>query len=173
MTLEKIVQELADKKAIEDLITWRFARAIDWLDVAAAKACFHADGRFAYDEIDMNAHEFCELWAKSGAAYRMRWHFIGSPAVSVQGERASGETYAIYAATVEDKEPGKLKDNIVAVRYLSETERRDGTWRMTRLRLVFDWSIGQRTPDKTASGNTFDRNLDTQHALFRKLDNRS
>ena len=28
MDLEKVVRELADKKDIEDLITWRFARAI-------------------------------------------------------------------------------------------------------------------------------------------------
>ena len=40
MNLEKVVRELADKKDIEDLITWRFARAIDWLDVESAKACF-------------------------------------------------------------------------------------------------------------------------------------
>ena len=46
MDLETIVRELADKKAIEELITWRFARAIDWLDVEAAKACFHPDARF-------------------------------------------------------------------------------------------------------------------------------
>ncbi len=63
MDLEKTVRELADKKAIEDLITWRFARAIDWLDVESAKACFHEDARFAYDAVDMNAHDFCNAFA--------------------------------------------------------------------------------------------------------------
>jgi len=176
MSLEKTVEQLkakledlSTKKDIEDLITWRFARAIDWLDVESAKACFHADGRFAYDDVDLNAHDFCDLFGKSGTALKMRWHFIGSPAVTVTGDRARGEAYAVYAATYEEKDTGKLKDYVVACRYLSEIERRQNVWRMTHLKVAFDWSIGQDAPEKTASGNRFNRGLDIRHPLFRKI----
>ena len=170
MDVEAVVKELADKKAIEDLITWRFARAIDWLDVESAKACFHEDGRFAYDEVDMNAHEFCDLWGNAGAGLEMRSHFIGCAAVALDGDKASGETYAIYAATRKNAETGKLEDYMVSCRYLSELERRDDIWRMLNLRIVFDWSIAQPTPAKSASGNTYNYGLDINHPLFRKLD---
>jgi hypothetical protein len=176
MTLEKTVEELTRKldaltakQEIADLITWRFARAIDWLDEEAAKACFHEDGRFAYDAVDMNAHEFCKVFTQSAADLKMRWHFIGSPAVAVRGERASGEAYAIYAANYVDKTTGKLRDYVVAARYLSELERRNGVWRMTQLKVLFDWSFGQDTPEKTASGNTFTRDLDIRSPLYRRI----
>lgn len=170
MDLQKTVQELADKKAIEDLITWRFARAIDWLDVDSAKACFHPDARFAYDEVDMNAHDFCAAFATGGATLKMRSHFIGCAAVLLDGDRASGETYAIFAATRPDAQTGKLSDYVVSCRYFSEIERRDGAWRMSSLRIVFDWSFGQPTPEKTPSGNTYNYGLDVNHPLFRRLD---
>lgn len=169
MDLERTVAELANKKAIEDLITWRFARAIDWLDVVAAKACFHEDARFVYDDVDMAAHDFCESFGKGGAALRMRSHFIGCAAVAIDGNRASGETYAIFAATRRSNESGRLEDYVVSCRYLSEIERRGGTWRISHLRIVFDWSFGQPTPDKTPSGNTYNYDLDIHHPLFRKL----
>lgn len=38
MNIEEVLQSLLDRNAIEDLITWRFARAIDWIDVEAAKS---------------------------------------------------------------------------------------------------------------------------------------
>ena len=170
MNLEKVVRELADKKDIEDLITWRFARAIDWLDVESAKACFHEDARFAYDAVDMNAHDFCNAFAKGAAALKMRSHFIGCAAVALNGDKASGETYAIFAATREGPATGKLEDYVVSCRYFSEIERRAGVWRMTSLRIAFDWSFGQPTPEKTPSGNTYNYGLDINHPLFRRLD---
>lgn len=168
MDLEKIVTELHDKKQIEDLITWRFARAIDWLDVDAARACFHPDGRFAYDAVDMNAHDFCAAFSKGGAALKMRSHFIGCAAVLLDGDKASGETYAIFAATRD--EGGTLGDYVVSCRYLTELERREGTWRIASMRIVFDWSFGQPTPEKTPSGNSYNYGLDINHPLFRRLD---
>lgn len=170
MDLETIVRQLVDKKEIEDLITWRFARAIDWIDVESAKACFHEDGIFSYDDITLNGREFCETWGKVATALKMRWHFMGNAGVALQGDRASGEAYAIYAATRDDPESGRLKDYMVACRYLSEVERRAGVWRILSLKVVFDWSIGQDTPERTSSGNTYDRGLDVSHPLFRKLD---
>jgi hypothetical protein len=170
MDLEKVVRELADKKAIEDLITWRFARAVDWIDVDAAKACFHPDGRFAYDAVDMNAHDFCEAFGKGAAALKMRSHFIGCAAVALNGDQASGETYAIFAATRDNAAAGRLEDYVVSCRYLTEIERRDGVWRMTSMRIVFDWSFGQPTPEKTPSGNTYNYGLDINHPLYRRLD---
>lgn len=169
MDLERTVAELANKKAIEDLITWRFARAIDWLDVGAAKACFHEDARFAYDDVDMPAHEFCESFAKGGAALRMRSHFIGCAAVAVDGNQARGETYAIFAATRKSNESGRFEDYVVSCRYLTEIERRAGVWRIASLRIVFDWSFAQPTPDKTPSGNTYNYDLDIGHPLYRKI----
>jgi len=171
MSLEETVQELVTKKEIEDLITWRFARAIDWINVDAAKSCFHDDARFAYDAVDMNAQDFCTAFAKSAGNLKMRSHFIGCAAVAIHGEtRASGETYAIYAATYADKDTQKLKDYIVGCRYLSELEKRDSVWRFSRIQILFDWSIGQDSPEKTASGNTYSRNLDVNNPLYRELD---
>ena len=48
--------------------------------------------------------------------------------------------------------------------------RRAGVWRMTSLRIAFDWSFGQPTPEKTPSGNTYNYGLDINHPLFRRLD---
>jgi predicted phosphoadenosine phosphosulfate sulfurtransferase len=170
MTLEDTVRELVTKKEIEDLITWRFARAIDWINVDAAKACFHLDARFVYDAVDMNAQDFCAAFAKSAGNLKMRSHFIGCAAVALHGTRASGETYAIYAATYADKDTQKLKDYVVGCRYLSELEQRDSVWRISRMQILFDWSIGQDSPEKTASGNTYSRGLDVNNPLHREFD---
>lgn len=169
MTLEETVDILVQKKDIEDLLTWRYARAFDWLDLDAAKACFHPDGRFQYDNVDLNAHEFCEAYVASSATMTMRFHFVGCAAVSLDGDRASAETYAVFAGTRPDPATDKLGDYITGARYLAELERRDGQWRLTVLRCVFDWSMQQPTPSVTASGNPFDRGLDMSSPFFRKL----
>ena len=169
MDLQQQVKELTDKKAIEDLITWRFARAVDWIDVDAAHELFHEGARFMYDAVDMDAHAFCDAFGKSSATLRMRSHFIGCAAVALHGDKASGETYAIFAATRPLAESGKLEDYVVSCRYMTEIERRDGVWRMTSMRIVFDWSFGQPTADKTPSGNTYNYDLDIRHPLYRKI----
>lgn len=171
--IERLVLELANKKEIEELITWRFARAIDWIDVESAKECFHSDGRFAYDDIEMNAHDFVDAFSKSAGALKMRSHNIGPAAVALNGDKASGEAYAIFAATRENADTGALEDYVVSCRYLSELEKRAGVWKMSSLRIVFDWSFGQPATEVTPSGNRLNRGLDTSSPLFRRLDPRT
>jgi len=170
MNIEEVLQSLLDRNAIEDLITWRFARAIDWIDVEAAKSCFHPDARFKFDQTDLNAHEFCEMFAKSAINLKMRYHFIGNAGIAQNGDLAQCEAYAIYAATYDDKDSGEPHDYMVGCRYVSRVERRDGIWRIADLQILFDWSIGQKSPEKTASGNNFDRNLTRDSHFYSILD---
>jgi|GEM_PF-516908 len=65
-------------------------------------------------------------------------HFNGQSALSVDGDRAIGETYCMAHHLFE--EDGARKLQVMAIRYYDDFLREGDTWRFAKRVLIIDWS---------------------------------
>jgi hypothetical protein len=70
--------------------------------------------------------------------YEVTMHFNGQSAVTLDGDRASGETYCLAHHVYLDD--GKRKLMIAALRYQDIFAKADGTWRFAERRLYVRWA---------------------------------
>ena len=70
--------------------------------------------------------------------YEVTTHFNGQSTVTVDGERATGESYTIaHHLYTED---GARKIMIASLRYLDTFAKLDGRWYFAERELILDWS---------------------------------
>lgn len=79
-------------------------------------------------------------------------HLLGLPMISLAGDTAEVETYAV-AFHRRRGGAGTLEDDVWGVRYLDRFERRHGEWRIARRTMIRDW----RRVDAVASARSRDR----------------
>ncbi|HKN89277.1 MAG TPA: nuclear transport factor 2 family protein [Acidimicrobiia bacterium] len=66
-------------------------------------------------------------------------HFNGQSTVSVDGDRATGESYCLAHHLSKD-EDGQRTMMIASIRYLDEFVKQDGDWLFAERRLMVDWT---------------------------------
>ncbi|MFQ6397987.1 nuclear transport factor 2 family protein [Nocardia sp. KC 131] len=71
--------------------------------------------------------------------YTATTHFNGQSAVSLQGDRATGESYC-RAHHVSADATGRRTLMIASIRYLDEFVKQDGEWLFGERRLMVDWT---------------------------------
>jgi SnoaL-like domain len=71
-------------------------------------------------------------------AYDVTTHFNGQSTVTLDGDRASGETYCLAHHVWE--EDGQRTLLVLPIRYLDTFLRDEGGWRFAERRLITDWS---------------------------------
>ena len=70
--------------------------------------------------------------------YEATTHFNGQSTVTIDGDRATGESYTIaYHLYTED---GERKIMIASLRYLDTFAKIDGRWSFAERKLLLDWS---------------------------------
>ena len=68
----------------------------------------------------------------------MTTHFNGQSAVTIDGDRATGESYTIaHHLFTQD---GDRKIMIASLRYLDTFTKLDGRWYFAERKLILDWS---------------------------------
>ncbi|MFJ6724688.1 nuclear transport factor 2 family protein [Streptomyces sp. NPDC091281] len=140
-------QEAADRLAIRELID-AYAFCADRRDAAGQMALFTEDTRFLVF-MDAAAVEPTQVLHGRAAlapvfdnlrTYRTTTHFNGQSSVSLDGDRAHGESYCLAHHIAVDA-GGRRTLMVASIRYLDEFVRQPGgTWLFAERRLMVDWT---------------------------------
>ena len=138
-------QEAADRLAIRDLID-AYAHCADRRDAEGQKALFTEDTHFlvymsgAGTEPTEDLHGREQLTPVFAALkqYEVTMHFNGQSTVTLDGERATGETYCIAHHVFSAD--GARKIMLAYLRYLDSYVKRGGTWLFAERNLYLEFS---------------------------------
>ena len=137
--------EAADRLAIRELFD-AYAHCADRRDAAGQKALFTEDTIFT---VYMNGEGSEPTYVLHGREaltpvfddlnrYEVTTHFNGQSTVTLDGERATGESYTIaHHLYTED---GSRKIMIASLRYLDTFAKIGGGWYFAERKLILDWS---------------------------------
>ena len=129
-----------------------YARAVDTLDYARIRDCFHPDAVIHYGTIYSGPRDEAIAWLENSLSrLQATMHDFGAPWIDLDLDRgrARCETYATNAARYPANEKGEVVLNVTGTRYIDTFERRNGEWRILERRNVSSWahnSIETATP---------------------------
>ncbi len=135
--------EAADRLAIRELFD-AYAHCADRRDAEGQKALFTADTRFAVYMGGEGSEPTYVLEGREALTpvfadlnrYEATTHFNGQSTVTIDGDRATGESYTI-AYHLRRRQP---QDLIASLRYLDMFAKIDGSWYFAERKLLLDWS---------------------------------
>ena len=119
--------EAADRLALRELFDG-YAYCADRRDAEGQKALFTEDTRFA-----ALTPVFDDLYR-----YEVTTHFNGQSTVTIDGDRATGESYTLAHHVFS--EDGERKIMVASLRYLDTFTKIDRSWFFAERKLILDWS---------------------------------
>jgi ketosteroid isomerase-like protein len=137
--------EAADRLAVRELFD-AYAHCADRRDVDGQKALFAEDAVFA---VYMNGEGSEATYVLNGREaltpvfedlkrYDATTHFNGQSTITLDADRATGESYTIaHHVYTEDGTP---KIMIAALRYLDSFAKLEGRWYFAERKLIVDWT---------------------------------
>jgi SnoaL-like domain len=137
--------EAADRLALRELFD-AYAHCADRRDAEGQKALFTDDTVFAVYMDGGGSEATYVLHGREALTpvfddlnrYEVTTHFNGQSTVTLDGDRATGESYTIaHHLYTED---GTRKIMIASLRYLDVFTKLDGAWYFAERRLILDWS---------------------------------
>lgn len=135
------VADLIAESEIRKVLS-RYARAIDSKDRDLVRTCYHDDATDDHMRYSGPAKGYIDqLW--TGRPYRMTHHFLGNPAIDVDGDVAHVETYCMSTHILDRDEIGPERVWLLWVRYEDRFERRDNEWRIAARVVHFDGDLVQ------------------------------
>jgi len=145
MTESHLIDDMVAKEQIRQAMA-RYSRGIDRRDEAMVRSAYHED---SFDEhgwgLSAGGWDFATLVRRDGNGFPDEWkqttHFLGQHLIEVDGDAAVSEVHFTQVCRLED-ESGAEWDWQVGGRYLDVWSRRDGEFRISRRKVVYDW---QRT----------------------------
>jgi hypothetical protein len=137
--------EAADRLAIRELFD-EYAHCADRRDAEGQKALFTADTRFVVHMDGERAEASYELEGREALTpifadlnrYDATMHFNGQSTVTLEGDRATGESYTIAHHVFT--EGGSRNIMVAWLRYLDVFAKIDGSWYFAERTLILDWS---------------------------------
>ena len=143
-------EEAADRLAIRELVD-AYAHCADRRDAKGQMALFTEDTRFlvfmdAPVSGAQGAEPTQELHGRESLApvfdnlniYAATMHFNGQSTVSLDGDRATGESYCL-AHHLSVAADGQRTLMVASIRYLDEFVKQDGQWLFAERRLLVNW----------------------------------
>jgi ketosteroid isomerase-like protein len=137
--------EAADRLAIRELFD-AYAHCADRRDAEGQKALFtddtvfavYMDGEAGEPTYVLHGREALTPVFADLNRYDVTTHFNGQSTVTIDGNRATGESYTIaHHLFTED---GDRKIMIASLRYLDTFAKLDGRWYFAERTLILDWS---------------------------------
>lgn len=148
--------EAADRLAIRELFD-DYARCADRRDAEGQMALFTIDTRFAVYMDGEGTEPSYVIEGREGLTpvfedlrqYEATTHFNGQSTVTLDGDRASGESYTIahHLFTVG----GERMIMVASLRYLDTFAKIEGAWFFAERNLILDWS--ETRPSASPSGS--------------------
>lgn len=133
MTLD----ELLAKQEIRDTLM-TYCRGIDRLDATLLESVYHEDATDDHGGYSGDARGFIAWVIPLLRGFDSTMHFLGNSLISVDGDTAHSETYAIaYHRRTADG--GGKEDWTIALRYVDRFEQRNGAWKISHRVCVFEW----------------------------------
>jgi hypothetical protein len=137
--------EAADRLALRELFD-AYAHCADRRDAAGQKALFTEDTRFAVYMDGEGTEPTYVLQGREALTpvfddlnrYEVTTHFNGQSTVTIDGDRATGESYTIAHHLFAEE--GDRKIMIASLRYLDTFTKIDQTWYFAERKLILDWS---------------------------------
>jgi hypothetical protein len=137
--------EAADRLAIRELFD-AYAHCADRRDADGQKALFTDDTVFAvYMDGDgseptyvLHGRESLTPVFDDLNRYEVTTHFNGQSTVTIDGDRATGESYTIAHHVFTEEDARKIM--IASLRYLDTFAKLDGRWYFAERKLILDWS---------------------------------
>jgi hypothetical protein len=138
-------EQAADRVAIRELVD-AYAHCADRRDATGQMALFTEDTRFLVFYDLTSAEPSQELHGRESLApvfddlnqYVATMHFNGQSTVSLDGDRATGETYCL-AHHLKVTKDGQRTLMVASIRYLDEFVKLDGQWFFAERRLMVNW----------------------------------
>jgi len=137
--------EAADRLALRELFD-AYAHCADRRDADGQEALFTEDTRFAVYMDGERSEPTYVLQGREALTtvfddlnrYEVTTHFNGQSTVTLDGDRATGESYTIaHHVYTED---GERKIMVASLRYLDTFAKIDGRWFFAERKLILDWS---------------------------------
>jgi hypothetical protein len=139
------VTESTDRLAIRELFD-AYAHCADRRDAEGQKALFTADTRFA---VFMDGEGTEPTYVLDGREaltpvfadlnrYDVTTHFNGQSMVTIDGNRATGESYTIAHHVFTEDDRRKIM--IASLRYLDTFVKLEGSWYFAERNLIVDWT---------------------------------
>ena len=137
MALDAQIQELVDKAGIREVMM-RYARGIDRRDMDLIASTFTSDAYAKYGEREScGRDDIVSALRSSTSRFDRSTHSMGDQQVSISGDTAEVETYAIdYLLYTVD---GKQYQAVGGLRYEDKMVRHDGGWLVQHRVLQIDW----------------------------------
>jgi hypothetical protein len=147
--------EAADRLAIRELFD-AYAHCADRRDAEGQKALFTADSRFAVYMDGPGTEASSVLEGREALSpvfadlnrYEVTMHFNGQSTVTLDGDRATGDSYTIAHHVFT--EGGSRKMMVAWLRYLDTFTKVDHTWYIADRQIILEWSetrsLGAPTP---------------------------
>lgn len=134
---KKALKTLVAKEEIREL-AMLYSRGIDRKDYELLADLYTADGTDAHGEHYRGSAEgFIQFLAQSLPHIPYTGHHICNHLVSVSGDEAEGEVYAVAYHVTPDGAGGFLED-VQNVRYLDRYRKDGGRWKFAAREVVFD-----------------------------------
>ena len=137
--------EAADRLALRELFDG-YAHCADRRDAEGQKALFTEDTRFAVYMEGEGTEPTYVLQGREALTpvfddlnrYEVTTHFNGQSTVTIDGDRATGESYTLAHHVFS--EDGERKIMVASLRYLDTFTKIDRSWFFAERKLILDWS---------------------------------
>ena len=137
------LEELLAREEITDVVK-RLARGTDRLDEELIASCYHPDGFDDHNVFRGDGAAFARWVVETLPHFDATMHFVGTPLIDVDGDRARADTYCVAHHLTP------TSDMVLGLRYVDRFERRSGGWRIARRVCAFDWTYTiPIDPDRT------------------------
>src|SRR6266446_6873951 len=137
--------EAADRLAIRELFD-AYAHCADRRDADGKKALFTDDTVFAVYMTGEGSEPTYVLHGREALTpvfddlnrYEVTTHFNGQSTVTIDGDRATGESYTIAHHVFTEDDARMIM--VASLRYLDDFAKIDGRWYFAERKLILDWS---------------------------------
>lgn len=143
--------DLMQSRAEITEVVLAYVRAIDRLDEALLRGCFHAGARHRHGSFDGLSADFCTRAMEICRQVVATHHQLGPVSIELVGDTAFVETYftshhRFGGAPPPGGEPHE--DRFMGGRYVDRFERRDGVWKIAERVGLNDWVRYEPSSDR-------------------------
>lgn len=135
---DQVIDDIISKQQINEVLV-RYARGIDRGDLDLLKSCYHPD---AIEEHGPNytglASDYFEAAIDRIRSMGTMCHYLCNVHIDLEGDAAYVEAYVLTYVRLQ-KDNADI-DTFTGGRLCDKFERRDGTWKISHRKIVFDWN---------------------------------
>lgn len=136
-TLDERILAAVSKEEIRDAL-FRYCRGLDRGDADLMRSAYHEDAIEHHgDFYDGPARSYCDFVVEHLDTVSVARHELTNVIIDLDGDTAKAESYFLSIQRMD----GRPDDDFIMGRYLDRFAFRDGHWRITERRVVFDWTI--------------------------------